>query len=410
MGSSKIERSVKKPLNKIINKLYESQHELLVSTTKKTVAYTSTPNLVFLIPPTTAGSLGDEAMLVAVYTRLISEGKNCIIVSGDVEGNERLKLYGLNPEEIGVNGLYDGFWGIKKFQKVLLKHQPESVYLIGADVMDGFYSIMRSINRLTILKLAAEFCQDSRLLGFSFNAEPEEKVLNFFKKCSGKFKIQPRDPISSERLTAHGIENKCVADLAFMLKPDSSLRENLPEGDYICINLNAIHLNKWGNEFFDLTVGMVEHLFNNTAFSIVFISHDFRKFDGVSDYDFSKLVAQKLNIDNSKRVTFVDEYATAAQLKGTVKGAQFTLTGRMHFAIASLGNAVPTLMIGYQGKQEGLAKHFELDLSKTVITPTSSLQNAIMILKDVEDRRDEIFEKLNNRLPVVQELSLSNIR
>ena len=410
MESSKVKRGVKKTLNKIINKLYESQHEILVSATKKSVIYTSTPNLVFLIPPTTAGSLGDEAMLVAIYTRLVSAGKNCIIVSADLEGNDRLRLYGLSPKEIGVNGLYGGFWGIKKFQDVLLKHQPESVYLIGADVMDGFYSIMRSINRLTILKLASEFCRDTRLLGFSFNAEPEEKVLNFFKKCSGQFKIQPRDPISSERLTAHGIKNICVADLAFMLKPDISLRKSLPECKYICINLNAIHLNKWGDKFFDLTVGMVEHLFNDTAFSIVFISHDFRKFNGVSDYDFSQLVAQKLKIENDDRITFIDEYATAAQLKGIVKEAEFTLTGRMHFAIASLGNAVPTLMIGYQGKQEGLAQHFELDLTKTVITPTSSLQDAIMILKDVESRRDEIFEQLNNRLPLVQELSLNNIK
>ena len=44
------------------------------------------------------------------------------------------------------------------------------------------------------------------------------------------------------------------------------------------------------------------------------------------------------------------------------------------------------------------------------ITPTSSLQDAIMILKDVESRRDEIFEQLNNRLPLVQELSLNNIK
>ena len=410
MGSSKVKRSVTKPLNKIINRLYESRHEVMVSVLKKSVTYTSTPNLVFLIPPTTSGSLGDEAMLVAAYSQLVSEGKNCIIVSGDIEGNARLKLYGLNPDEVGVNGLYDSFLGINKFQNVLLKYQPESVYLIGADVMDGFYSIMRSINRLTILKLAAEFCKDTRLLGFSFNAEPEKKVLNFFKKCSGKFKIQPRDPVSSERLTAHGIENKCVADLAFMLKPDNSLRKQLPDGEYICINLNAIHLNKWGDEFFDLTVGMVEHLFNNTPFSIVFISHDFRKFDGVSDYDFSKLVAKKLNIDNSQRVSYVDEFSTAAQLKGLVKGAQFTLTGRMHFAIAALGNAVPTLMVGYQGKQEGLAKHFDLDLNKTVITPTSSLPDAITILKDVECRRDQIFKKLNDRLPLVKELSLSNIK
>lgn len=410
MGISNIKNKIRNSLKKNLNKIYLNHHETMISFIKKSPVYECIPDLVFLVPPTTAGSLGDEAMVVACYTRLIQEGKRCIIVSGDVDGNERLKLYGIAPEMIGIKGLYDGFLGIKGFQDKLLKYQPECVYLIGADVMDGFYSVTRSINRLTILKLASEFCTDTRLLGFSFNAEPEAKVLEFFKKCSGLFKIQPRDPVSAERLTRHKIENRCVADLAFLLTPDHIIKDKILSKAYICINLNAIHLNKWGIDFFDLSVSMVEHLFKNTEYQLVFVSHDFRKFDGISDYDFARKVTRQLKIEDDERVIFIDEFATAAQLKGIASGAYFAITGRMHFAIAALGNAIPTIMIGYQGKQEGLAQHFGLDVKNTVITPTASKSEAIYIINNIERSRDDIFSLLESKLSSVKALSNSNIQ
>jgi polysaccharide pyruvyl transferase WcaK-like protein len=82
----------------------------------------------------------------------------------------------------------------------------------------------------------------------------------------------------------------------------------------------------------------------------------------------------------------------------------------MHFAIAALGNATPTIMIGYQGKQEGLAQHFGLDVNKTVITPTSSLAESINIIDNIDRVRNSIFDSLNKKLPSVKELSYSNFK
>ncbi|HCE3404579.1 TPA: polysaccharide pyruvyl transferase family protein [Vibrio parahaemolyticus] len=374
-------------------------------------------DLVFLIPPTDGGSLGDEAMIVASLSELSNTGKKVKILSGDKELSSRLSKYGISPDVIYVRGLYNGFLPLLKYVSLIKKYKPNSVYLIGADVMDGFYSEYRSISRLGLLDVASSYVDDVRLLGFSFNEEPRKSIVRYMKLLHENVKLQPRDPVSAKRLTDRTIKNRLVSDLAFSLCNDKEFFINktpasewMDKNKYICVNLNAIHRQKYGEAFSDIVESLVKEINYKTNFHIVFVSHDFRKFDNLTDLEYAKLIAEKIGLDEGKDYTLIDQDLTASNLKYLASKSEFTLTGRMHFAIGALGNSVPVIMFGYQGKQEGLAQHFQFSSKDIVIEPTSSVDDSLIKLNLFIENLDDNKEKVKSRVSIVKELSRSNMQ
>lgn len=378
-----------------------------------------TNNIVFLIPPTDGGSLGDEAMIVSSINTLVDNGKEIYLITSDEMLQEKLSSYQVKCNYLYLPKLYDGIGVFSSFSKRLKNIKPESVYLIGADVMDGFYSKTRSLTRLALLDISSSHVKDVRLLGFSFNDNPESTIIKYMKKIDTKITFLSRDPVSSKRLTHQGIKNKLVADLAFGLKPNKNfyLNElNSTEwvlkfkslGGYLCINLNAIHLNKYGQNYFDSVCECVRKIIAITGKHILFVSHDLRSFNGNTDLSFAKNVAEKLNLKIEQEFTLAPENLNAANLKYLASQADFLVTGRMHFAIGGLGAGVPALMFGYQGKQEGLAKHFDIAPTDLIIDPTvdtaSMLASIEHFIKSLEKLRIEIKNHNEN----VKILSLSN--
>jgi polysaccharide pyruvyl transferase WcaK-like protein len=65
------------------------------------------------------------------------------------------------------------------------------------------------------------------------------------------------------------------------------------------------------------------------------------------------------------------------QLKAIAGLADGVLTGRMHLAIASLGMGVPVVALTYQGKFEGLFRHFDLP-SWLLLSPAQTLRPGLL--------------------------------
>lgn len=376
-------------------------------------------NTVFLIPPTDGGSLGDEAMIVSSINHMVKKGKDVYLITSDSNLKEKLSSYNIVCNYVYIPKLYQGFFAFRSFSKNIKHFKPESVYLIGADVMDGFYSKLRSLTRLSLLDIASSYTKDVRLLGFSMNANPDLSIIKYMKNIDEKVTFLSRDPVSSSRLTQRSIKNKLVADLAFGLEPNQNFYlEELTAsewvhkfhtlGGYICINLNAIHLNEYGQNYFESVCECVKKTLALTNKHILFVSHDVRSFAGVTDLSFSKSVAESLNLSSPRDFTIAPETLNAENLKYLASQADFLITGRMHFAIGGLGAGIPSLMFGYQGKQEGLAKHFEATHDELIVNPTldtatmvNSIENFIMSL-------DKLKIKIKNRTDRIKALSLSN--
>lgn len=366
-------------------------------------------NIVFLIPPTDGGSLGDEAMIAASVNYLINNNKRVYIITSDRSLKKNLTIYNIDCDYIYISRLYDGFTPFLSFRKSLKEFRPESVYLIGADVMDGFYSKVRSLTRLSLLDIASSYIKDVRLLGFSMNENPEPSTIKYMSKIDHRITFLSRDPVSSERLTQNGIKNKLVADLAFGLKPNKNFYlDNLaapdwvkkfgPDG-YICLNLNAIHLNKYGEEYFIKVCNVINKIIETANKHVLFVSHDTRAFNKVTDQSFAKMVAESLNLRLNTDYTIAPETLNAENLKYLASQAAFIVSGRMHFAIGALGAGVPSLMFGYQGKQEGLVKHFDISPDLLILDPSSKSSDMVTkterFIRDLTDIKLKILSRTN---------------
>ncbi|TLN28532.1 glycosyl transferase family 1, partial [bacterium] len=100
----------------------------------------------------------------------------------------------------------------------------------------------------------------------------------------------------------------------------------------------------------------------------------------------------------------------AAEIKAICGQLDLALSGRMHMAIACLGQGTPVACITYQGKFEGLYRHFELDgLTIDPVTATQPGRLAAFFLP-VIDRREAIRRQIQSQLPKVRVLAAENFR
>src|SRR5690606_5663315 len=90
---------------------------------------------------------------------------------------------------------------------------------LGADILDGVYNLPDAFRRIKLAGICAAQRQDSRIIGFSLNAEPHPVVIKAFNNLKD-VPLYLRDPVSYERAKRliHG-DIRMSADVAFLLEP-----------------------------------------------------------------------------------------------------------------------------------------------------------------------------------------------
>lgn len=293
---------------------------------------------------------------------------------------------------------------------------------VGADVMDGLYAYADSCLRLRLLGLAAAMGIESRLFGFSFNASPHPKTAFEFKRLHRDVVVCARDPISYERLQAvtdHPL--RLVADMAFLVKANQPCSPQAVDvlqwlGDQrqthgrqvIGLNVHPMFSFDHGSGITDALVRAFVALVNaNPDSAFVMIPHDFRPVFG--DVPALQSVLDALDAEGKARVRLVADIHDPADLKGFVGHLDGVLTGRMHLAIAAMGQGVPVAGITYQGKFEGLLQHFELGDGLTIAPPDAAdAQRLIKFFSIWQKGLDRQAASIRHRLPAVAALSALN--
>ena len=81
----------------------------------------------------------------------------------------------------------------------------------------------------------------------------------------------------------------------------------------------------------------------------------------------------------------------------------------MHVSIACLGQGTPVACITYQGKFEGLFRHFELE--GMTIEPSQAFQagSLVKFLMPLIEKRDDISKHIQLKLPQIQQLAQANL-
>lgn len=257
--------------------------------------------------------------------------------------------------------------------------------LLGADVLDGHYSVDESLARLSLLRLADAFGLETRVLGFSMNEHPAEAACAAFREIGAFAPLFVRDPLSMSRLEGHGVPGLVpAADVAFLMRPDSTspssrrprawIEEQRAAGrPVIAIGLSshvlAEAMRSGKADLLQNCISLIKALERSHHASVLILPHDLRP--GPAGLDDDVAIACRISAMLEAGANPVPHYlhvtCNAPEVKGLVGLVDFAVTGRMHLAIAALGMEVPVVALAYQGKFDGMMQRF--DLGQMVFDP-----------------------------------------
>ncbi len=367
---------------------------------------------VLLLPAADPGGLGDDAMVHGAMVGVERVLGDAALAVGAYHG-EGAGEFERRPSR-------EHFWhdwrSVNTATPTFVRYSDFMV--LGADVIDGLYSFTDAIRRLRYARLAANLGLRTRLLGFSFNASPHPAVVRELAQDMTGITFCLRDPISLERFgQLCDAETRLVADVAFLVEPSGPSERTAAVKEFTDAQRQAgrrvVGLNI--HPLFDMTHGsgavaslarsLGELVRRQTDCAFVLIPHDYRpKFD-------DRVALRKIQEAAAApdRVLLVSEPLFASQIKEICGYLDGVFTGRMHLAIAALGQGVPIAGIVYQGKFEGLLEHFELPQGLTIDPKRAADPDTVVAFFAQWLARIETLQtRVRERSPSVRQLALDN--
>jgi polysaccharide pyruvyl transferase WcaK-like protein/O-antigen/teichoic acid export membrane protein len=373
-----------------------------------------------LLPPhpgNVFGSRGDQAMMLAAiaeFRRMHPDGRIAAITSPDasasvavVPGVEAMPIWG-KRSLVGAGA--GALQGVTHFA------------VIGADVMDGYYWPMSVMRTVEISEQARLHGAAVGLLGFSFNASPNPFCVAALHAMHAEVRAMSRDPVSAERfgrLVQRPVT--LVADAAFCMVARSSAAtqavaqwaagQRTAGRTVVGFNLHLMLLDVHGAcdeaTAVQAAAAGLARLIEEHQAAVLLIPHDFRgpRNDKTMMANCLAQIPQHLRA----QVLLPETEFVADELKTLTAACTVVLTGRMHLAIAALGMGVPVAAASYQGKFEGLLKHFNLPPSM-IIQPHELGDPALVWrwMLAAFEQRAAMTEQVQLRWPSVRQLSAQN--
>lgn len=370
-------------------------------------------------PWTLIGAKGDEAMIQSVVTQLRDKNPEVAVgvITASEMGSDAARQLGYEPIPVWNQTLPEVIEAIRAFKA-------DSLAVLGADCMDGYYSSDTTLRLLSLADVATRYGIRSTILGFSFNNAPDPRLANAFNLLSDRVSVNVRDEISLARLNAFcKAKTQLVTDSAFMLQPisDSSVvmdverwaAKHRSEGRTL-IGFNAHPMliknptQEQLNSLFDTVASALTKFMKRDDVAVALISHDYRGASG--DDTCLKYIAHKLASSFGDRLYYREVRCSAAELKGIAGVMDGIVTGRMHLAIASLGMGVPVAALTYQDKFQGLMRHFSLP-DDLLLAPEKLLNDEplVSLLERFTQNLEQLNEKVSYFLPQVKANSAKNV-
>jgi O-antigen/teichoic acid export membrane protein/polysaccharide pyruvyl transferase WcaK-like protein len=314
------------------------------------------------------GSVGDQALFGGLVSMLKRSGATrARVLCRPGAGMP-------TPDGLGVTAM--PLWGSMGQAGQLARQLQDAnaFILIGADVLDGFYSRFESLLRLKIAEFCAERGVPTLLISFSFNGQPDRVVARAMADLPASVVVLCRDKLSHERLVKiMGDRVTLTADVAFNLQPSehgklaANVRAWLDGGHHgngpvIAWNLSPHALQDLSadqrSQAMVASGEVISRLITQRDASVVLLPHDFRSI--ASDYTMLNQVLDQVPAAVRHRVLLAEGPYTAADVKECCQNFDLVLTGRMHLMIAALGRDVPVLAVEYQAKFIGMLTHFDM--------------------------------------------------
>lgn len=352
------------------------------------------------------GNIGDQAMLEAFLEN--TTGPVVVIerYAGDVvipeEQADRIEVVQLPHLVYGVGDEHVA--DLRRYAALI--RRARSVSVVGADMMDGKYSLRGSVRRSLLAQAAAEAGVPTRILGFSWNASARLAARRALVAAS-RAGVVPllRDPLSAERARRAGVQRvEEVTDIVFSARTrDGAFRTSLAlpaDVPFALVNASA------------LVATMVDQVpeyerivdcLRAAGVHVVLLPHVSRPIG--DDKIAVRAVAERVGTEG---VTVVDRVLMPAEIRGLAEDALLTVTGRMHLAIMSLSLGVPAITLATQGKVEGIMRL--IGLPQLCVEPTPGFADRVLPVIDRILAEPDVRTTIDNALPEVRRLSAFNTR
>lgn len=377
------------------------------------------PDSALVMPPYSPGSFGDEAVVTSVVVQLARQGVKKIGLVSYRDDDNWSYLSGI-AEVFCLQDYYEyESWGIR-FRFCRMASRYERFFVLGTDVMDGYYGPRDSLQRIAVAKMASRAGVPTRIISFSFNNRPDPDCVQALKALPADVRLFGRDPLTLQRLV-NNLQRpaELVADVAFLLEPSPETAkvqsvyrwvEAERQAGRAVIGVNANHILL--EQVKDLTperlvnayaAAMQEITQRYPNASYLLVPHDVR--GRVSDVMLAEAIHAAVSDEVRNHCMIIPTPCKPAEVKAMVAGLDFVLSGKMHLAIAALGQGVPVICVAYQDKFEGLFQHFELD--GLTIQPEDVVMPGKLSAFFIEnyEQREALAEQVRRHLPAVRDLA-----
>ncbi|WP_082821037.1 polysaccharide pyruvyl transferase family protein [Gemmatimonas phototrophica] len=368
-----------------------------------------------VIAPASQGSLGDQAILQGLQDGFVDREKFGELNQICLPNYQAIQLRGVQSRLTTITT--SPYRDRVILSGTALSHS--NLVVAGADIMDGYYNSGDVTIRCELLNRWVANGRKATLAGFSFNEKPAQEAVVALQSLDPSVRVFARDPLSLERLLANGIKAELSADLAFLMKPQIDAQAHHETIDFferqahasvkvIGVNLHGPLFNvDHANRANETAKAVSTFLHNNPDWSACFVPHDYR--GDCSDLDALQSLLRHCDPSLSSRIHLVEKKLCAWEAKWIAQQLSLAVSGRMHFVIACLGSGVPALGASYQGKFEGLYRHFGVDDMAIQESFWSSSVNLLGAIESAVNRRKNISDSILKAIPGVRALAQQNL-
>lgn len=294
----------------------------------------------------------------------------------------------------------------------------DALIISGGDIFSSDYGAFSM--HLKPIELARRYEKPVILLGHSVGKFKERShELEWRRGVRSVELVTVRERISEDYLNDYlNVSSRVVrvADVAFDLPILSDLAINLilrhhhlVRDEFIALSISqgiSTFANSEGSSHFRAWIEQIEHLLANTQYDIALIPHVQERNSSNDD----RLIATKIlkHFEYNPRIKGVFGDYSAIELKSIISCASFVIAERMHAGIAGLSTGVPTIMIAYSIKSEGVAQDFigKEHNGPSMVLPLKDFLNNGGVKHEIIDaikNRHEMRSLISSRLPEVKE-------